>query len=65
VVLRKLAEDAAQRVEYVEAREQAMLEATGGRETFTLAGLRFQAIGSRLWLAYMTLWVCLADLRRH
>jgi hypothetical protein len=65
VVLRKLAEDAARRVEYVEARERAMLEASGGRETFMLAGMRFQAIGSRLWLAYMTLWVCLAELRRR
>ena len=64
-MMRRLADDAAKRVEYVEARERALLELSGGRETFMLAGMRFQAIGSRLWLAYMTLWVCLADMRRR
>jgi hypothetical protein len=64
-MMRKMAEDAISRVEYVEARERALLEHSGGRLTFTLAGLRFQAIGSRAWLAYITLWVAIVDTMRR
>jgi hypothetical protein len=64
-MMRRMADDAMARVAYVEGRERALLERSDGRMTFTLAGLRFQALGSRLWLAYMTLWVAIFDMRRR
>ncbi len=63
--MRALAEDAARRVADMEARERAMLEEFCGRQTFALAGLRFEAIGPRLWLAYVTVWVAIMDLARR
>jgi hypothetical protein len=60
-----MADDAMARVAYVEARERGALEASDGRMTFTLAGLRFQALGSRMWLAYVTLWAAILDVRRR
>ena len=64
-MMRRMADDAMARVAYVEAREHECLEARDGRMTFTLAGLRFQALGSRLWLAYMTLWIAIIDVGRR
>jgi hypothetical protein len=60
-MMRTLADDASKRVAYIEARERALIEESGGRLTFAVAGCRFEAIGSRAWLAYMTLWVALFD----
>jgi hypothetical protein len=60
-----MARDASERVAYVEARERALLEECAGRQTFMLAGLRFQALGSRMWLAYMTLWVAIFEAVRR
>jgi len=64
-MMRNMAADAARRVAYIEARERALLEESGGRLTFALAGARFEAIGSRAWLAYMTLWVAVFDVMRR
>ena len=57
----RLADRSSTRITELEAAERARLGNAGALQTFAVARIRFEAAGSRLWVAYLTLWVGLFE----